>query len=145
MNNARVSDFANVDNWEQNKLDRTKSSRMGWSDVAISLNGPIVGSLIHHFKDRWYVYVFLVYHWPLLTPLGTISSKKSTERRIRGSMPSLTGFSRLGRHTTRGGIPVRFLTTCRTSLATAWVAGRAMGIADMDLPLAKEAQLQASS
>ena len=57
MNNARVADFANVDDWEKNKLDRTKSSRMGWTDVAISLNGPIVGSLIHHFKDRWYVSV----------------------------------------------------------------------------------------
>ena len=55
MNNARVADFVNVDDWESNKLDRTKSSRMGWTDVAISLNGPIVGSLIHHFKDRWYV------------------------------------------------------------------------------------------
>ncbi|PKS09115.1 hypothetical protein jhhlp_003729 [Lomentospora prolificans] len=52
-NNARIYDFHNVENWEQNKLDRTQSSRMGWTDVTISLNGPIVGSLIHHFKDRW--------------------------------------------------------------------------------------------
>ncbi|KAF5520832.1 Phospholipase D1 [Colletotrichum aenigma] len=52
-NNARVYDFADVDNWEQNKLDRTKSSRMGWSDVAISLSGPIVQSLSEHFVDRW--------------------------------------------------------------------------------------------
>jgi phospholipase D1/2 len=28
---------------------------MGWSDVTISLNGPIVGSLLEHFADRWYV------------------------------------------------------------------------------------------
>ncbi|TDZ40589.1 Phospholipase D1 [Colletotrichum spinosum] len=52
-NNARVYDFADVDNWDQNKLDRTKSSRMGWSDVSISLNGPIVQSLSDHFVDRW--------------------------------------------------------------------------------------------
>ncbi|KAL0933156.1 phospholipase d active site motif protein [Colletotrichum truncatum] len=52
-NNARVYDFADVDNWEQNKLDRTKSSRMGWSDVAISLNGPIVQNLSDFFVDRW--------------------------------------------------------------------------------------------
>ncbi|GKT92921.1 Phospholipase d active site motif protein [Colletotrichum tofieldiae] len=52
-NNARVYDFADVDNWEQNKLDRTKSSRMGWSDVSISLNGPIVQHLADHFVDRW--------------------------------------------------------------------------------------------
>lgn len=30
---------------------------MGWSDISISLSGPIVGSLIDHFVDRWnYVY-----------------------------------------------------------------------------------------
>ncbi|KAK2001795.1 phospholipase D/nuclease [Colletotrichum falcatum] len=52
-NNARVYDFADVDNWEQNKLDRTKSSRMGWSDVSISLNGAIVQNLADHFVDRW--------------------------------------------------------------------------------------------
>ncbi|KAK1965694.1 phospholipase D/nuclease [Colletotrichum sublineola] len=52
-NNARVYDFADVDNWEQNKLDRTKSSRMGWSDVSISLSGAIVKHLVDHFVDRW--------------------------------------------------------------------------------------------
>lgn len=26
---------------------------MGWSDISISLSGPIVKSLIHHFTDRW--------------------------------------------------------------------------------------------
>ncbi|KAI1081638.1 phospholipase D/nuclease [Whalleya microplaca] len=52
-NNARVYDFEGLDNWNHNQLDRTKSSRMGWSDVAMSLNGPIVGSLINHFIDRW--------------------------------------------------------------------------------------------
>ncbi|CAH0015527.1 unnamed protein product [Clonostachys rhizophaga] len=52
-NNARVYDFHDVGNWNQNKLDRTKSSRMGWSDVALSMTGPIVDSLVAHFADRW--------------------------------------------------------------------------------------------
>lgn len=26
---------------------------MGWSDISISLTGPIVNSLILHFTDRW--------------------------------------------------------------------------------------------
>lgn len=52
-NNARVYDFEDVQTWENNKLDRTKSSRMGWSDISISLSGPIVNSLIEHFADRW--------------------------------------------------------------------------------------------
>ncbi|KAI0022330.1 phospholipase [Xylariomycetidae sp. FL0641] len=58
FNNARVFDFEGVDNWDQNKLNRTENSRMGWSDVALSMNGPIVGSLIEHFIDRWnFIYV----------------------------------------------------------------------------------------
>ncbi|KAL6698269.1 putative phospholipase D [Trichoderma pleuroticola] len=52
-NNARIFDFADVGNWDQNQLDRTKSSRMGWSDVALSMNGPIVSDLVSHFVDRW--------------------------------------------------------------------------------------------
>ncbi|EHK22401.1 uncharacterized protein TRIVIDRAFT_81710 [Trichoderma virens Gv29-8] len=51
-NNARIFDFADVGNWDQNQLDRTKSSRMGWSDVALSMNGPIVSDLVSHFVDR---------------------------------------------------------------------------------------------
>ncbi|KAH6659345.1 hypothetical protein BKA67DRAFT_652577 [Truncatella angustata] len=52
-NNARVFDFEGVDNWNHNQLDRTKNSRMGWSDISISLNGPITGFLLDHFVDRW--------------------------------------------------------------------------------------------
>ena len=52
-NNARIYDFEDVDKWENNKLDRTKSSRMGWSDISISLSGPIVDSLWIHFGQRW--------------------------------------------------------------------------------------------
>ncbi|KAI1754058.1 phospholipase [Xylaria castorea] len=53
FNNARVFDFEGVENWDHNQLDRAQNSRMGWSDIAISLNGPIVQSLITHFTDRW--------------------------------------------------------------------------------------------
>ncbi|KAK3307542.1 uncharacterized protein B0T15DRAFT_493016 [Chaetomium strumarium] len=52
-NNARIYDFEDVNKWENNKLDRTKSSRMGWSDISVSLSGPIVGSLAIHFTERW--------------------------------------------------------------------------------------------
>ncbi|KAI0533608.1 phospholipase [Xylaria digitata] len=53
FNNARVFDFEGVVNWDHNQLDRARNSRMGWSDIAISLSGPIVHSLIDHFTDRW--------------------------------------------------------------------------------------------
>ncbi|OAA58094.1 phospholipase [Niveomyces insectorum RCEF 264] len=52
-NNARVYDFEDVDKWENNKLDRTKYSRMGWSDISVGLTGHIVTSLVTHFIDRW--------------------------------------------------------------------------------------------
>jgi phospholipase D1/2 len=48
-----IADFQNVDHWEENKLDRTQSSRMGWSDVALSLAGPVVQDLRTHFAQRW--------------------------------------------------------------------------------------------
>jgi len=52
-NNARVYDFQNVEHWRLNKLDRTKFSRMGWSDLSICLQGPVVEDLGAHFVQRW--------------------------------------------------------------------------------------------
>lgn len=52
-NNARVMDFQDVEHWQNNKLDRTKTSRMGWSDLSISLSGPIVADYAEHFAQRW--------------------------------------------------------------------------------------------
>ncbi|KAA8573540.1 hypothetical protein EYC84_005124 [Monilinia fructicola] len=53
FNNARVYDFQDVSNWQDNKLDRTKYSRMGWSDLSMSLTGPVVEDLRAHFVQRW--------------------------------------------------------------------------------------------
>lgn len=52
-NNNRVLDFEDVVHWENNNLDRTTTSRMGWSDVAVSLHGPVVEDLRRHFVERW--------------------------------------------------------------------------------------------
>ncbi|OCK78885.1 phospholipase D/nuclease [Lepidopterella palustris CBS 459.81] len=52
-NNARIMDFQDVANWQNNKLDRTKSSRMGWSDISLCLTGPVVEDLKTHFLQRW--------------------------------------------------------------------------------------------
>ena len=46
-------DFQDVTHWQNNKLDRTQSSRMGWSDVSICLTGPVVEDLKAHFSQRW--------------------------------------------------------------------------------------------
>lgn len=53
FNNARVYDFEDVTKYMDNKLDRTKSSRMGWSDLSICLQGPVVEDLRAHFVQRW--------------------------------------------------------------------------------------------
>ncbi|KAI9729564.1 MAG: hypothetical protein M1834_006760 [Cirrosporium novae-zelandiae] len=53
FNNARIMDFQDVANWKNNKLDRTKNSRMGWSDLSICISGPVVNDLKKHFVDRW--------------------------------------------------------------------------------------------
>ncbi|KAJ5239252.1 hypothetical protein N7468_003871 [Penicillium chermesinum] len=52
-NNSRVLDFHDVSHWENNKLDRKVSSRMGWSDLSVSLHGPVVEDLRRHFVERW--------------------------------------------------------------------------------------------
>ncbi|RKF77231.1 Phospholipase D1 [Golovinomyces cichoracearum] len=53
FNNARVKDFEDVENFMNNKLDRNKNSRMGWTDVSLSLTGPVVDDLGAHFVQRW--------------------------------------------------------------------------------------------
>ena len=53
FNNARIMDFQDVAHWENNKLDRKDSSRMGWSDISISLHGSVVEDLRAHFVERW--------------------------------------------------------------------------------------------
>ena len=52
-NNARVYDFEDVTHYMNNKLDRTKDSRMGWSDLSMCLQGPMVEDLRAHFVQRW--------------------------------------------------------------------------------------------
>lgn len=46
-------DFQDVSHYQENKLDRRESSRMGWSDISISLRGPVVEDLRAHFVERW--------------------------------------------------------------------------------------------
>ncbi|KND93239.1 Phospholipase D1 [Tolypocladium ophioglossoides CBS 100239] len=86
-NNARVLGFSKVQDWDQNKLDRTKTSRMGWSDVALSMNGAIVGSLVEHFVDRWQVLsIWLLLFMRTLTAPGTFCSKWSSGHKTEHSI-----------------------------------------------------------
>ncbi|KAI5291867.1 hypothetical protein KEM54_003722 [Ascosphaera aggregata] len=53
FNDARIQDFKDVDNYEDNDVNRFVSPRMGWSDCSVSLSGPVVEDLRRHFVDRW--------------------------------------------------------------------------------------------
>ncbi|KAL4809820.1 hypothetical protein BDV18DRAFT_166572 [Aspergillus unguis] len=52
-NNARVMDYANLDDWRNNELSRLTTSRLGWEDISVSLTGPAVADICQHFVDRW--------------------------------------------------------------------------------------------
>jgi phospholipase D1/2 len=52
-NNARIYDFEDVSKYDQNKLKRTESSRMGWSDLSMCIQGAVVEDLRAHFVQRW--------------------------------------------------------------------------------------------
>ncbi|KAK4130101.1 phospholipase D/nuclease [Trichocladium antarcticum] len=53
FNNNRVLDFKNVQDWEQNELDKSDSGRMPWHDVAMGVIGPCVYDIAEHFVLRW--------------------------------------------------------------------------------------------
>lgn len=53
FNNARIMDFQDVPHWQNNKLSRKDSSRMGWSDISVNIHGPLVEDLQLHFVERW--------------------------------------------------------------------------------------------
>jgi phospholipase D1/2 len=53
FNNGRIMDFENVAKYYSNKLDRATNSRMGWSDISLSIKGPVVEDLRVHFLTRW--------------------------------------------------------------------------------------------
>jgi phospholipase D1/2 len=52
-NNSRIMDFQDVVHWQNNKLNRTQNSRMGWTDLSICISGPVVQDLKEHFVQRW--------------------------------------------------------------------------------------------
>ncbi|SPO01404.1 related to phospholipase D [Cephalotrichum gorgonifer] len=53
MNNNRIKDFAGVDDWRQNELNKAEDGRMPWHDVSMGLIGPCVYDIAEHFVLRW--------------------------------------------------------------------------------------------
>lgn len=53
FNNNRISDFKNVQQWQDNELDKSLGGRMPWHDVSVSLIGPCVIDIAESFVLRW--------------------------------------------------------------------------------------------
>lgn len=51
--NPRIRDFEEVTNWEKCLVDKSAQPRMPWRDIAIRLQGPIVGGMKRHFLQFW--------------------------------------------------------------------------------------------
>ena len=83
FNNARVADFQDVAHPDKNALDRKTSSRMGWSDVSISLHGPVVEDLKEHFVQRWN----FIFNEKYNVRKDERYSRLSLNARVPGAMP----------------------------------------------------------
>jgi phospholipase D1/2 len=53
FNNNRILDFAGVDDWKSNELNKTEYGRMPWHDIAMGLIGPCIYDIAEHFVLRW--------------------------------------------------------------------------------------------
>lgn len=53
FNNNRIMDFQQVQEWDQNELNKADSGRMPWHDVAMAVIGPTVYDIAEHFVLRW--------------------------------------------------------------------------------------------
>lgn len=52
FNNARISDFNQVDHWLMQQPNRLDSARMPWHDVHTMISGPAVMDVAQHFVER---------------------------------------------------------------------------------------------
>ncbi|KAK0115945.1 hypothetical protein ONS95_012987 [Cadophora gregata] len=51
--NARAFNFTAPDHPKETRLNRNTDYRMGWTDPAVCLEGPVVQDLVAHFSQRW--------------------------------------------------------------------------------------------
>ena len=83
-NNARIMDFQDVAHWQNNKLDRKENSRIGWSDISVSLRGPVVEDLRAHFVERWN----FIYNEKYDVRGDTRYSRLTFKENMAGALPS---------------------------------------------------------
>ncbi|KAI9461871.1 hypothetical protein F5148DRAFT_1214478 [Russula earlei] len=52
-NNARVTDFRDVNNYVSETISVLETPRMPWHDVHMTIDGPVVLDIVQHFVERW--------------------------------------------------------------------------------------------
>ncbi|BGP36940.1 hypothetical protein JCM10449v2_000843 [Rhodotorula kratochvilovae] len=96
-NNARVSDFVEVDRWAANNPSRVEIARMPWHDVHSMLIGPAVYDVAQYFVERWNFVRNLKYahksRYPLLSFPHPHDPNDAIERH-----PHFRKFAELGEH-----------------------------------------------
>ncbi|KAJ1766493.1 hypothetical protein IW140_001438 [Coemansia sp. RSA 1813] len=87
-NNARIHDFANVNDYEDTLIDRRTTPRMPWHDVHMAMIGQPTRDIARHFIQRWNFIKsskgMAKTHMPFLMPKGEYSATRN-DLQYRGS------------------------------------------------------------
>ncbi|KAJ2662146.1 hypothetical protein IWW48_002042 [Coemansia sp. RSA 1200] len=87
-NNARIHDFANVNDYEDTLILRTTTPRMPWHDVHMAMIGQPARDVARHFIQRWNFIKsskgMAKTHMPFLMPKGEYSASRN-DLQYRGS------------------------------------------------------------
>ncbi|KAJ2372249.1 hypothetical protein IW150_004209, partial [Coemansia sp. RSA 2607] len=80
-NNARIHDFANVNEYEDTLIDRRTTARMPWHDVHMAMIGQPARDVARHFIQRWNFIKsskgMNKTHMPFLMPKGEYSATRN--------------------------------------------------------------------
>ncbi|KAJ1774557.1 hypothetical protein LPJ67_006806, partial [Coemansia sp. RSA 1938] len=80
-NNARIHDFANVNDYEDTLIDRRTTPRMPWHDVHMAMIGQPARDVARHFIQRWNFIKsskgMAKTHMPFLMPKGEYSAARN--------------------------------------------------------------------
>ncbi|KAJ2630158.1 hypothetical protein H4R22_002857, partial [Coemansia sp. RSA 1290] len=80
-NNARIHDFANVNDYESTLIDRRTTPRMPWHDVHMAMIGQPARDVARHFIQRWNFIKsskgMNKTHMPFLMPKGEYSATRN--------------------------------------------------------------------
>ncbi|KAJ2158966.1 hypothetical protein GGF46_003371 [Coemansia sp. RSA 552] len=87
-NNARIHDFADVNDYEDTLIDRRTTPRMPWHDIHMAMIGQPARDVARHFIQRWNFIksskAMAKTHMPFLMPKGEYSATRN-DMQYRGT------------------------------------------------------------